>query len=120
MPRAKSDDVKSSAELDAEIKELLGKINAKKKASKAAKLREDREAEQAREYEENRFNREFVERAKCITRDMFRDGQETAYELIERMIRNPVKAVMSEGTEEERREALLRAGVPEVEYENIV
>lgn len=119
MPRAKSDDDKTSAELDAEIKEMQEKIAAKKKSAKLAKQKEDQAAEEARRYEEAQFNREFVERAKSITRDMFRDDQETAYELIERLTRNPVKATFSEGTEEERRVALLRMGVSEDEIEGL-
>ncbi len=87
MPRAKSDDVKSSAELDAEIKELLGKINAKKKASKAAKQREDREAAQAREYEEAKFNQKFVEMAKQIQiRDCIDYADKTIYEAVKRIM----------------------------------
>lgn len=119
MPRAKSDDAKTSAELDVEIKDLQEKIAAKKKAAKLAKQKEDQAAEEARKYEEAKFNQEFVERAKSITRDMFQDDQETAYEVIERLLRNPVKATFSEGTEEERRAALLRMGVPEDEIENV-
>lgn len=119
MPRAKSDNAKTSTELEDEIKEMQKAIAVKKKAAKLAKQKEDQAAEEARRYEEAKFNREFVERAKSITRDMFQDDQETAYDLIERLIRNPVKATFSEGTEEERRAALLRMGVPEDEIEDV-
>lgn len=119
MPRAKSDDAKTSTELEDEIKEMRKAIAAKKKAAKLAKQKEDQAAEEARRYEEAQFNREFVARSKSITRDMFRDDQETAYELIERLLRNPVKATFSEATEEERRETLLRMGIPEDEIEDL-
>ena len=90
MPRAKSDDAKTSTELDAEIKEMLEKVAAKKKAARLAKQREDREAEQARKYEEAQFNREFVEATKTIRLSDYEDDGRTIYELIRAIIRPPV------------------------------
>ena len=89
MPRAKSDSVKSSAELDAEIKAMQEKIAAKRKASKAAKLREDLAAEQARREAEIRFNREFVEKAKEIRFSDYESEHMTVYEVIKYLIRPP-------------------------------
>lgn len=86
MPRAKSDDAKSSEELEKEIKELEQKLAGKRKARNAADRREKAEAEQARVYEETQFNREFVARCKEVP---LNDGQ-TVYELIHSMIRPPV------------------------------
>lgn len=89
MPRAKSDILKSSAELDAELQEMEKKIAEKRKAAKAAKRREKAEAEQAKAIEEAAFNRDFVEAAKGIHLSDYEDNGQTIYELIRAIIRPP-------------------------------
>ena len=86
MPKGKSDDRKSSEELEKEIKELEQKLASKRKARNAADRREKAEAEQARAYEEVQFNREFVAQSKEVR---LNNGQ-TVYELIHSIIRPPV------------------------------
>lgn len=89
MPRAKSDTLKSSAELDAEIEEMKKKIAEKQKAAQAARRKEKAEAEQAKAIEEAEFNREFVEAAKDIRLSDYEDTGQTVYELVRSIIRPP-------------------------------
>lgn len=105
MPRAKSDTVKSSAELDAEIQEMQKKLAEKQRASKAAKKREEAEAKQARAIEEAKFNRDFVEAAKTIRLSDYEDNGQTIYELIRAIIRPP-----------EGQEPVQDIDVPEVDF----
>ena len=87
MPRAKSDTVKSSVELDAEIREMRKKIAAKQKAARAAKNREKAEADRAKAIEEVEFNKQFVEAAKTIHLSDYEDNGQSIYELIRAIIR---------------------------------
>lgn len=89
MPRAKSDTVKSSAELDAEIEEMKKKIAEKQKAARAAKNREKAEADQARAIEEAEFNKAFVEASKTIHLSDYEDNGQSIYELVKSIIRPP-------------------------------
>lgn len=89
MPRAKSDTLKSSAELDAEIEEMQKQIAAKRKAAQAAGRKEKAEVEQARAIEEAEFNWDFVEAAKGIRLSDYEDNGLTIYELIRSIIRPP-------------------------------
>lgn len=106
MPRAKSDDGKTSAELNAEIKKLQEQIAAKRKAEAAAKKREDAEARQAREMAEREFNRDFVERAKEVHFSDYEDDGRSVYEVIKYLIRPPKQ-------EEPAQEEPMQAG-PEI------
>lgn len=90
MPRAKSDTLKSSAELDAEIEEMKKKIAEKQKAAQAARRKEKAEAEQAKAFAEAEFNRDFVAAAKTIRLSDYEDNGQTIYELIRSIIRPPV------------------------------
>lgn len=90
MPRAKSDTLKSSAELDAELQEMEKKLAEKRKAVKAARRREEAAAKQARAIEEAEFNRDFVEAAKTIRLSDYEDNGQTIYELVRAIIRPPV------------------------------
>ncbi len=89
MPRAKSDTLKSSAELDAEIEAMKKVLDEKQKASRAAKKREKAEADQAKAIEEAEFNKAFVEAAKGIHLSDYEDNGQTIYELIRAIIRPP-------------------------------
>lgn len=89
MPRAKSDTLKSSAELDAEIEAMKKVLDEKQKASRAAKKREKAEADKAKAIEEAEFNRDFVEAAKTIRLSDYEDNGQTIYELIRAIIRPP-------------------------------
>lgn len=86
MPRFKSDDSKTYEELEKEIKELEQKLAGKRKAKNAAERREKAEAEQARAYEEAKFNQEFVAKAKEIN---WGEGK-TVYDVISGIIRPSV------------------------------
>lgn len=90
MPRAKRDDRKSSAELDAEIEAMKKQLAEKEKLSKAAKRREDAAKEQARAIEEAKFNREFVAMAQRVYWGDYEDEGQTVYEIIKALIRPPV------------------------------
>lgn len=86
MPRAKKDESKTSAELSAEIKAIQKKIALKRKAMQSAQKREHAEARRIKEYEESKFNREFVEAAKIIqVSDCIGDNR-TVYEIIKSLI----------------------------------
>lgn len=96
MPRVKSDTVKSSAELTAEIKQIADK----QKAAREAKRREEVEDEQARAIEEAEFNKDFVEMAKGIRFSDYKDDDRTIYDLIRSIIRPPVKQESVQGLDE--------------------
>lgn len=87
MPRAKSDTVKTSVELDAEIQEMQKKLAEKKKAAQAAKRREKAEADRARAIEEAEFNKQFVAVAKEIPLCNCPHDGRTIYEHIREIIR---------------------------------
>ena len=93
MPRAKSDKVKTSVELDAEIEKLKKELEVKRKAKQAADRREKAAADQARAIEEAEFNRDCVENAQTVYLSDYEDEGQTIYELISRLIRPPVSHV---------------------------
>lgn len=89
MPRAKSDNAKTSAELDAEIKELLQTVDKKRKTRDAKKKQEDVAAKQARELAEKEFNRKFVEKSKTVHLSDYEDDGRTVFELIKYLVDQP-------------------------------
>lgn len=89
MPRAKSDTLKSSAELDAEIQAMKKALAEKQKAAQAAKRKEKAEAEQAKAIEEAEFNKAFVEASKTIHLSDYEDNGQSIYELVKSIIRPP-------------------------------
>lgn len=89
MPRAKSDDRKSSEDLDAEIAKLKKELEDKRKKRDAAKRREDAEAAQARAIEEAQFNKDFVEISRWIFLSDYAHSQDTVFMLIEEIMADP-------------------------------
>lgn len=89
MPRAKSDDRKSSEDLDAEIAKLKKELEDKRKKRDAAKRREDAEAAQARAIEEAQFNKDFVEISRRIFLSEYAHSRDTVFMLIEGIMADP-------------------------------
>lgn len=89
MPRAKSDNAKTSEELDAEIKELLQTVDKKRKTRDAKKKQEEAAAKQARELAEKEFNRKFVEKSKTVHLSDYEGDGRTVFELIKHLVDQP-------------------------------